>query len=779
MTEKATENTRQPHISGWRRGGASCHSAPAPKPRPKRQRPASCHDGAPAGTATKTEDGARAQATVALVGNPNVGKSTVFNALTGARQRVGNWPGTTVHVVSGRWTLPAGTVELVDLPGTYSLIPRSPDEALVRDLLLDREAEGSPDVVVAIVDAANLARNLYLLTQVFDTGIPVVVALTMLDIAADRGLRVDPELLSAKLGVPVIAVGARARGGTDRLVDAVTKALGGPSPHPPALGEVIEPALGTLVERIEEHPAGADRFSRRWLALELLTGNDTAKLPEPAAELAATLRPEAERLRAEAVPLLTNGRAGSGSGDSISGDTDLDGLLDDEADLETEVAERRYAWVHKVVSAGVDRPAQLKPTISDRVDRALTSRWLGLPFFMLILWGVFVATTTLATPLVDGLGSFVDGPVTDAANWLLKLVGLSGGWVEGLVVDGLVAGVGTVLTFAPLMLIMFVLLALLEDSGYMARAALAADRFLRQLGLPGRAFLPLIVGFGCNVPAIYATRVLHSARHRLMTSLLVPYTSCTARLTVYLLLANVFFGSYAGSVVFIMYVISVVLVLLVGLALRHTVFRNQPREAMVIELPPYRLPTVRVVSTQTWQEISAFLRKAGGIIVTTVMAVWLLTAIPLGAGHGTFGKVDVSDSMYGGISRTVAPVFAPAGFGDWHATGALVTGFVAKEAVVSTFAQTYGADDPTDNPRHAGGLGPRLKDTFERTSDGNTGPAVLAFMIFLLAYTPCVATLATQRAEIGGRWTTINVGLQVGVAWLLATLVFQIGSLIV
>lgn len=629
---------------------------------------------------------------------------------------------------------------MVDLPGTYSLQPRSPDQQLVRDLLVDRTQPGHPDVVVVIVDAANLARNLYLLAQVLDVGIPAVVALTMADIAAGRGIRVDDTALSQQLELPVAPLGPRARDGRDRLAETVVATLAGPAPAAPFLGVPIEAAVGEIVTRIVTTPGLTDRFSPRSLALGLLTADGCEAT-------CAELRPEAERLRTDA------------------------GVEDD---VETAIAEQRYAWVHRVVAACVRRDNRAGQAVSDRLDRVLTSRWLGPPIFLLVMWGVFVAATMVAAPLRGGLTSVADGLVRDAVRWLLGVTHLAGTWVAGLVLDGMVSGVDQLLSFVPLMVIMFVLLAVLEDSGYLARAAFLADRFLRPLGLPGRAFLPLIVGFGCNVPAVVGTRILGDARHRLLTCLLVPYVTCSARLTVYLLVATVFFGDRAGSVVFAMYVLSVALVVLVGLALRHTVFRHHVPEPLLLELPPHRLPTARLVATQTWQQLVAFLRKAGGLVLTTVTAVWLLTAIPLCGGG--FGTVDVSGSLYGGISAVVAPVFAPAGFGDWHATGALVTEFVAKEAVVSTFAQTYGASAPSR--ADTGDLDTRLRTTFDQSSGGHIDAAALAFLVFLLAYTPCMATVAAQRAEIGARWTSIGIGMQLAVAWVLATLVFQIGRLI-
>jgi ferrous iron transport protein B len=421
-----------------------------------------------------------------------------------------------------------------------------------------------------------------------------------------------------------------------------------------------------------------------------------------------------------------------------------------------------------------ERPA--RPTVTDRVDRWVTAPVLGPLLFLLVMWGVFEATTTVAAPLQDWLGRLVSGPVTAAGRWLFGLVGLSGSWAEGLVLDGLVAGVGMLLTFVPLMAIMFALLALLEDSGYMARAALVTDRGMRRIGLPGKAFLPLVVGFGCNVPAISATRILPDARHRVMTALLVPFTSCSARLTVYVLVASTFFPRTAGTVVFGMYLVSILFVVVVGLALKKTLWRTVGQEPLVLDLPAYQRPTLRLTAAVTWQRLRAFLRTAGGIIVATVTLVWLLQAIPV-SGSGSFGAVSPDDSLFAAVSRAVAHVFAPTGFGDWHTVGALVVGFVAKEAVLTSWAQTYAAQDPT------AGLPPdqlqaHVHAAFAASSGGGVTAAVFAFLVFLLAYTPCVATVAAQRREIGMRWTAFGIGLQLTVAWTVATLVFQLGRLI-
>jgi ferrous iron transport protein B len=391
------------------------------------------------------------------------------------------------------------------------------------------------------------------------------------------------------------------------------------------------------------------------------------------------------------------------------------------------------------------------------------------------MWTVFQLTTVVAAPLQDALDTFFAGPLTDAAVGIFETLGIDNPIVTGLVVDGLIAGVGMLLTFVPLMAIMFLLLALLEDSGYMARAAVVADRVMRSIGLPGRAFLPLIVGFGCNVPAISATRVLPGSRHRVLTALLVPFTSCTARLTVYVLLATTFFEAYAGTVVFAMYVVSIVLVVLVGLLLRRTLWRTMGSDPLLIDLPPYQRPTLRVMSSVTWVRLKGFLKTASGIIVATVCVVWLLQATPV-QGDAAFAETPVEDSAYAAVAGAVAPVFEPAGFGQWQASGALVTGFVAKEAVISSWAQTY-ATETEDGETDEAALSEAIRTDFTESSGGYPNAGSLAFMVFLLAYTPCVATLAAQKREIGGRWTAFGVGMQLAVAWSVAVLVFQIGRL--
>lgn len=645
---------------------------------------------------------------VVFVGNPNVGKSSMFNALLGARTRTMNAPGTTVSITCGQYHYEkpktAGNAQnwqFVDTPGTYSLAPMSPDEQVAVNALTGMSGMPVPDLAVVVLDATALSRSLYLLSMVVELGLPTVVALTMNDLAVRNGCGVDAERLSHLLdGMPVVAIDGRTGNGGKALADAIAASFEGtPVPHG-------------------------------------LTALPTATA-------------DADMKTADGLSVWAESR--------------------DDARLD---------WTAGILR-GLDMHAVDHVTLSDRIDRVLLHPVIGVLVFLAVLFVVFQATTTLASPMQDWIDVTFRGWCTDGLDLLLGLFGpsVSGGWLRSLLVDGLLDGVVTVLTFIPVMGIMFLLLSILEDSGYMARAAFVMDRAMRALGLDGRAFLPIIVGFGCNLPALAATRTLSDSRQRVLTGMLVPFAACSARLSVFLVLAHAFFPKYAGLVVFLMYVASVMVVLLVGVLLRHTMFRGLEPEPLMLALPAYQCPRALQLARSVLLRLWGFIRGASVIIISMITALWLLQGIPVTANAGGFAHVDdVHDSAYGVLADAVAPVFAPAGFDDWHASAALITGFVAKEVVVGSMSQSYHADEPDDATSQQAGegtLGQKLRASFDQSSHGHGKAAAIAFLLFTLAYTPCLATVAEMRRQFGTKVAARSVLLSLAVAYVIAIIAFQ------
>ena len=645
---------------------------------------------------------------VVFVGNPNVGKSSMFNALLGARTRTMNAPGTTVSITCGQYRYKSSKTtknpqnwQFVDTPGTYSLSPMSPDEQVAVDALTGASGMPVPDLAVVVLDATALSRSLYLLSMVVELGLPTVVALTMNDLAVRNGCGVDAERLSHLLdGMPVVAIDGRTGNGGKALADAIAASFEGtPVPHG-------------------------------------LTALPTATA-------------DADMKTADGLSVWAESRADS-----------------------------RLDWTAGILR-GLDMHAVDHVTLSDRIDRVLLHPVIGVLVFLAVLFVVFQATTTLASPMQDWIDVTFRGWCADGLDLLLGLFGpsVSGGWLRSLLVDGLLDGVVTVLTFIPVMGIMFLLLSILEDSGYMARAAFVMDRAMRALGLDGRAFLPIIVGFGCNLPALAATRTLSDSRQRVLTGMLVPFAACSARLSVFLVLAHAFFPKYAGLVVFLMYVASVMVILLVGVLLRHTMFRGLEPEPLMLALPAYQCPRALQLARSVLLRLWGFIRGASVIIISMITALWLLQGIPVTANAGGFAHVDdVHDSAYGVLADAVAPVFAPAGFDDWHASAALITGFVAKEVVVGSMSQSYHADEPDDAASQQAGegtLGQKLRASFDQSSHGHGKAAAIAFLLFTLAYTPCLATVAEMRRQFGTKVAARSVLLSLAVAYVIAIIAFQ------
>lgn len=751
--------------------------------------------------------------TIALAGNPNVGKSTLFNALTGERQHVGNWPGKTVEKMAGIAHIGERTFTVVDLPGTYSLNAYSSEEIIARDFI----ANEHPSTIVAVADSANLERNLYLAVQVLELGVPVVLALNMADTAQQRGIMIDVAALSARLnGLPVVeTVGSREEG-LDALKEAISAQSGATPrllPAPVDYGQPLEGEIAALQAQIETDPILSRQFRPRWLAIKLLENDE---------DLRARLLGAGYDALIEAVGAAM-ARIAAQTGE----------------DAETLITDRRYHMIAGLLGGVVTRPDSGGETRSDRADRIITHPIWGVPIFLLLMWIVFQFTAYVSAPFLDWIDALVGGPLTRWALAVLDAVRLGDTWLAALIVDGAIAGVGGVLVFVPVLFFLYMAVAMLEDSGYMARSAFVMDRVMRSIGLHGKSFLPLIVGFGCTVPAIYATRTLEDEDDRKLTAFITTFMSCGARLPVYVVFGAAFFGAKSGNLIFGLYLLGIAIALLTGFAMKRTVYRHKPPQPFVLELPPYRVPNMHNVLRQVRERTAAFVRNAATIILAASIVIWFLLALPV-RGEGTFNDVPTGDSLFGSVSRALAPVFAPAGFGSWQAAGSLISGLVAKEAVVSTMSQIYveeteegaGAEDEEDAPtfvddlreiarlfgeaailtvQETANIVPRtanllpgvnigLGDWLDRGEDAEEATALqraltdsfaraagsvergklaaVAFNVFVLLYVPCMATVAAMRHEFGGRWMLYQMAYTLLIAWLVATLVYQGGLLL-
>ena len=722
---------------------------------------------------------------IALAGNPNAGKSTIFNALTGSRQHVGNWPGKTVEKKVGTFKFQNYRAEVIDLPGTYSLSAYSPEEQIARDFIVQEK----PDLVVAVVDAANLERNLYLTAQILEAGVPLIVALNMSDVAESRGYQIDKAKLSELLGgVPVVQTIANKGVGLDQLREKIVEFIENGVASPRRSIEYdrdIEKEIAILSKEISTIPALTEVYQPRWLAVRLLEGEpDLVEMVKKTAGTQHLLKvydQSLKRLR------------------QIYGE-----------DLDVVIADGRYGFVHGVVTTVLKRSRQQRLTISDRIDKIATNKWLGIPLFLALMYLVFNLVQNVSAPYLDWVDSVISGPIS---NWTTFLLAASGSpqWLVSLIRDGILAGVGGVLVFVPGLLVMYFSLAFLEDSGYLARAAFVMDRAMSALGLHGKSFIPMILSFGCNVPGIYATRTIESHSSRILTGLLIPFMSCSARLPVYVLFGLAFFPSRAGTVIWGMYVIGIVVAAIVGVVLSRTVFKGTEQGVFVMELPPYRMPTLKGLLIHMWEHTSAFVRKAGTVIVAIAVVVWFLLNVP-------WGVENPRDSYFGRLSAAISPIFAPLGFDSWQAAGSLITGFIAKEVVISTMSEIYVGEEEdaesapftpflTDVQDIVVGFGAATvsagQELIEVLTPGFTLFAgeeeeedagqielskalqstftpltALAFLIFVLLYVPCVATVAAQAQEFGWRWAAFSVVLNMAVAWFAAFVVYQGGQLL-
>jgi ferrous iron transport protein B len=656
------------------------------------------------------------QFTVALVGQPNVGKSTVFNMLTGLNQHVGNWPGKTVEQKTGVHTHNGTSVSLVDLPGTYSLTANSEEERVARDYLL-RER---PDVAIVVVNAAALERNLYLVAELLAMDQPLVLGLNMLDVAEQHGIHVEAHVLQAALGVPVVPIVATKNQGVKELAEAAIKVAQQPdafAPNRPAIRPEHEPVLAAVRELISEHVPPP--YPEQWVALKLLEGD-----AEITALTQSILPPESWQ--------------------------QLHALLLKHEDAYLDIAGGRYEWIGRMVRAAVTQPRAGAITLTERIDRVATHPLAGLGLLLAILGLAFWLTYTVATPVAEWLSTEVLGALATLASLAL---GWAPAWLFGLVADGLIAGVGTVFVFLPILVIFFAILGVLEDVGYLARGAYVMDRFMHLMGLHGKSFMPLFLGFGCNVPAVLGARIIEERRARWLTVLLAPLVPCTARLAVVAFLAPTFFLTGAALVSLGLVALNLGVLAVAGIVVNKLAFRGE-QTAFIMELPLYHVPNARTVGLYVWNNTLSFVKKAGTLILLASMVVWGLSSFP---GPG------IDQSVLAAIGRSLAPVGALMGLEDWRMIVALLTSFFAKENTIATLGILF-------NTSAEGAM------LAEQVAVSLAPAARLAFLVVVMLFIPCLATTATIKQETNSwRWTAAAIGLTLALSLGVGIAVYQLG----
>ena len=686
---------------------------------------------------------------VALVGNPNCGKTSLFNIASGSHEHVGNYSGVTVDAKEGTFEHGGYTFLLVDLPGTYSLSAYSPEELYVRRNLI----EEMPDVVVNVVDASNLQRNLYLTTQLIDMNMRVVMALNMYDELEARGDKLDIKQLGYLLGMPVVPTVSRNGHGIDQLFDTVVQIYENSDPHIGRHihinhGTELETSIGRIKQLIKKNDDIRYKYSTRYLSIKYLEGDS---------EVAKVVEALPDRDEIIAARFEENKRIRSLMGSSA----------------ESAIVDAKYAFVQGAL-AETYQPYQGKRrrhTITDKIDSIVTNRWLAFPIFFFLLYLVFNTTFVLGEYpmgwiewLVQEFGAFVSSLMTD-------------GWLKDLVIDGIIGGVGSVLVFLPNILLLYLFISLLEDSGYMARAAFIMDRLMHKIGLHGKSFIPMIMGFGCNVPAIMATRTIESPKSRLITMLVIPLMSCAGRMPVYILIAGAFFPRNAGLVLLGMYALGIVLAIIAARVMSR--FFKDDDLPFVMELPPYRIPTSKSIFRHTWEKGRQYLQKMSGIILICSMALWFLGYFP---NHDAYSSASEQQehSFIGYVGKTIEPVLEPLGF-DWRMGVGIIAGVGAKELVVSTLGVMYADDEPLAAAVPEGQEDETQGDTrLQRALTRSVTPAgALAYMVFVLLYFPCVASIVAIRRESGSwKWAIIAAVYTIVLAWVAAFITFRIFSLI-
>ena len=679
---------------------------------------------------------------VALVGNPNCGKTSLFNMASGSHEHVGNYSGVTVDAKEGTFVHGGYRFQIVDLPGTYSLSAYSPEELYVRRNLID----DMPDVVVNVIDASNLQRNLYLTTQLIDMNIRVVMALNMYDELQAKGDALDLKQLGYLLGMPVVPTVSRNGKGIEELFDTVIQIYEKSDPHIARHihinhGAELEQSIDRIKHLLQKNPDIRYRYSTRYLAIKYLE-NDK--------EIEKVVEALPDRDEIIAARFEEHKR--------------IDSLF--KTNLESALVDAKYAFVQGALAETYvpDHSKKRRHTITDKIDAFMTNRWLAFPIFFFLLYLVFQGTFAIGeypmqwiSWVVEKFGAFVSASIND-------------GWLKDLVVNGVIGGVGSVLVFLPNIMLLYMFISLLEDSGYMARAAFIMDKLMHKIGLHGKSFIPMIMGFGCNVPAIMATRTIESRKSRIITMLIIPLMSCAGRMPVYVLIAGAFFPRHAGLVLLGMYALGIVLAVIAAKIMSF--FFKDDDLPFVMELPPYRVPTAKSVFRHTWEKGKQYIQKMSGIILVCSMVIWFLGYFP---NHDAYGSVQEQQehSFIGYVGKAMEPVLEPLGF-DWRMGVGIVAGVGAKELVVSTLGVMYADGQPADGPVDEGDT--RLQRALVRSV---SPAAALAYMVFILLYFPCIATIAAIKNESGGwKWAIITAVYTILLAWVASFMTYRIALLL-
>lgn len=725
--------------------------------------------------------------TIAIAGNPNCGKSALFNTFTGIRQKTGNWPGVTVDRKQGFFELENKTVTVYDLPGIYSLDASSIDEEVTRDYLLSRDAS----LIINVVDAANLERNLYLTAQLLEMGVPIVLVLNMMDIARKRGIDIDFKKLSLELGCPVVPIIATSGEGIDKLKQEILAITSGEHSGGFRLAhdEIVEQAIADLMPRLEKCSIAA-KENLHWLALKLLESDTNAQ-----DQCGALVLDEVTKWK-----IAIEERAG------------------EEADIH--IADSRFSHAHALAQTVIREKGKVGKTTTDRIDGIVLSPIFGVPVFLLVMYLMFMFTINIGGAFIDFFDGVAGAIFVDGFAEILSLIGLPD-FLRIILADGLGGGIQIVATFIPIIAALYLFLSAVEDSGYMARAAFVMDRFMRSIGLPGKAFVPLIVGFGCNVPAVMATRTLENERERKLTILMNPFMSCGARLPVYALFVAAFFPSNGQNLVFALYLIGIIVAVLTGLLMKRTILSGES-SGFMMELPPYHMPTAKGILLRTWDRVRLFIKEAGQVIVVMVLVINVLSAIGT---DGSIGHNSSDDSVLAVISKTATPVFAPMGISEdnWPAVLGVISGILAKEVVVGTLDTLYTQlarqdagfvedeeafdfwqainDALATVPENLAAVTETFSDPLQmnvgeigsleaaaaaqevnnatfgamiKRFDGQAG--AFAYLLFILLYFPCVATIGAIRREAGTPWAMFVAAWTTTIAYITASSYYQIAT---